>query len=82
MKFFKFSSRDHVPPKIIKNRLNFAPTYVYTGQQNQVNLKIRDFENKFYLKFTPPQEIYENGAVAVIGSSNLLLIIKVETIKM
>ena len=34
--FYKFSSGNHVPPKIIKNRLNFAPTYVYTDQQNSV----------------------------------------------
>ena len=38
--FYKFSSGNHVPPKIIKNRLNFAPTYVYTAG------KIHGFQEK------------------------------------
>ena len=63
-------------PKIIKNRLNFAPTHVYTGQQNQVDLKIRDFKNKVYLKSTTPIMLYPLGtdAVAVYGFQPNLII--------
>ena len=43
-KSHKFPVEILTPPKIIKNRLNFAPTYVYTAVKIQVsNKKTRVF---------------------------------------
>ena len=69
MKFNKFSSSDRVPPKIIKNRLNFAPTHVYTAGKIQIFNKKLEFFKIFIFKFTPPIMLYPLGtdAVAVHG---------------
>ena len=62
-----FPAEKSKPPKIIKNRLNFAPTHVYTAGKIQVFEKKSEFFKKILLKSTP--SIINKNLSSVIDNS-------------
>ena len=73
IKSLTFLVKKSIPPKIIKNRLNFAPTYVYTKVKIQVSNKKLAFFKIFYLKSTPLYLVIIISIVTIRYSTIIML---------